>query len=433
MSGHARDDLAEQRVREVRVVPALAGRQHELGVREAGEQLVPASGTRASPRPRRAARAGGPSCARAGGGSVSSPKRASGRCRSSGSSSVELPLLAEEHHRRGGERLRDRADAVLRVGRRLAARRRRRRRPPPPRRPRRRGRRPPRRSAGGTAPGRAGGSRSACSGGCKDSERPRDQLDRLVDVVVGDAEVRGDAQDAGAEPADEDALLGDARLRVRDVDADRGDVDADEVRLGRVDVDGKAGGGEALRRGASPARGPRRAARRCGRARTASPRRRRPPGGARRRTGTSGARPPRSAPRSRRGSRPSRSRGPSRSRSGRCRRAGRTRRRGSPDATDAFSRRAPSRWTASPSSCAASIDAASSSSGQTRPPALRWVCSRTTIRAGWSQSAVATASRICSGVIRPACPASGRAISPEWTAGPPASKIRMCVRSSAIS
>ena len=94
---------------------------------------------------------------------------------------------------------------------------------------------------------------------------------------------------------------------------------------------GQARVGEALRRAASRARGPRRGARRCGRARRASPPRRRRPGGARRRTGTSAARPPRSAPRSRRGSRPSRSRAPSRSRSARCRRAARTRRPGCPD------------------------------------------------------------------------------------------------------
>ena len=106
---------------------------------------------------------------------------------------------------------------------------------------------------------------------------------------------------------------------------------------------------------------------------------------------------------------------------------------GSPLATEAFMIRAPSRWTARPSSRAAPIVAASSSRGHTAPPALRCVCSRTTIPAGWSQSADAAAARTCSGVIRPATPVRPRAIRPECTASPPASKIRMCVRSSAIS
>ena len=44
-----------------------------------------------------------------------------------------------------------------------------------------------------------------------------------------------------------------------------------------------------------------------------------------------------------------------------------------------------------------------------------------------------TASRSWSGVIRPRSPGSGCATSPEWTAGPPASKTSTCVRSSAIS
>src|SRR6266545_4637300 len=104
---------------------------------------------------------------------------------------------------------------------------------------------------------------------------------------------------------------------------------------------------------------------------------------------------------------------------------------GTPPATAAFRRRAPSRWTASPSSRAACAEAASSSSGQTRPPALRWVFSNTTTLAGSTPSHVATAARSCSGVRRPATPGSPYMTRPEWTAGPPASKIMQCVRSSA--
>jgi len=55
-----------------------------------------------------------------------------------------------------------------------------------------------------------------------------------------------DPKHTRAETTDSDALLGDPRLRVCHVDPDRPDVDPDEVRLGRVDVDGQAGVGEPL-------------------------------------------------------------------------------------------------------------------------------------------------------------------------------------------
>ena len=51
---------------------------------------------------------------------------------------------------------------------------------------------------------------------------------------------------------------------------------------------------------------------------------------------------------------------------------------GTPLATAAFASRAPSRWTAIPSSRAVSTVARSSSSGQTPPPALLWVSSSAT-------------------------------------------------------
>ena len=79
------------------------------------------------------------------------------------------------------------------------------------------------------------------SGGSEDTECPRDRLDRTVDVVVGDVEVRRDPEDTRPEHPDRDALLGDPPLRLGGVHPDRGDVDTDEVRLCRADVDRQAG------------------------------------------------------------------------------------------------------------------------------------------------------------------------------------------------
>ena len=107
----ARDDLAEQREREVRVVPPPAGREHELGVgrarpgapRGVGASIV----SQISP-----------------GGSRWRPgrmrehladRRARGRLGDvprSGASSDELTPVAELQHAGGGKGLRDRADAV---------------------------------------------------------------------------------------------------------------------------------------------------------------------------------------------------------------------------------------------------------------------------------------------------------------------------------
>ena len=62
-------------------------------------------------------------------------------------------------------------------------------RPRRPRRPRRPGRRPPRRSAAGSCACPSRRMRVSVSGGGEDTERPGDQLDRAVDVLVGHAEM----------------------------------------------------------------------------------------------------------------------------------------------------------------------------------------------------------------------------------------------------
>ena len=69
----------------------------------------------------------------------------------------------------------------------------------------------------------------------------------MLDVLVRDPEIRRDAQDAWPQPADEHSALCNACLRIALRDSHRRDVDADEVRLHRVDVDRQAGAGETLR------------------------------------------------------------------------------------------------------------------------------------------------------------------------------------------
>ena len=129
-------------------------------------------------------------------------------------------------------------------------------------------------------------------------------LDRLLDLLVADVEVRDGAQPARAKAADPDAALRAA------------------ARAGRARREWRRSSSRRSRdrsrsppRAASRVRGRRRAARRCGRARRASPPQRCPTAGARRRTGTSPPRPARSSQPGRRGSRRTGSRAPSRSRS----------------------------------------------------------------------------------------------------------------------
>ncbi len=119
-AGDALDDDAEQREGEIRVVEACARRQHLLGVAERLEQLRNVGEARLQPRvvlrlalqPRRVRE-----------------QAAQRRCVRRGVDvlvervlEVELAGVAQLHDRRGGERLRDRAETVLRVGRRVALR-----------------------------------------------------------------------------------------------------------------------------------------------------------------------------------------------------------------------------------------------------------------------------------------------------------------------
>ena len=120
---HARDALdddAEQREREVGVVEPGAGRKHDLGLRERLEQLVRRREAERQPRvvlrlalQTRRVREQPPDRRRV--------------CRAldvpvEAVLEIELARVAQLHDRRRGERLRDRADAVLRVGRRLEVR-----------------------------------------------------------------------------------------------------------------------------------------------------------------------------------------------------------------------------------------------------------------------------------------------------------------------
>ena len=116
----ALDDDAEQREREVGVVEPRAGRQHELGLGERLEQLVRRREAQRQPRVvlRLALQARG----------VREQPADRRRVRSALDVpvervlEVELARVAQLHDRGGGERLRDRADAVLRVRRRLVTR-----------------------------------------------------------------------------------------------------------------------------------------------------------------------------------------------------------------------------------------------------------------------------------------------------------------------
>ena len=108
---------------------------------------------------------------------------------------------------------------------------------------------------------------------------------------------------------------------------------------------------------------------------------------------------------------------------------------GTPDATDAFMIRAPSRCRLSSSSRAVATTASISAGRQNRPPDALWVFSTETIpvRGVCVASPARTVSRICSGVKRPASQRSGRVIRPANTAGPPSSEMKMCEFSSAMT
>ena len=117
----ALDDDAEQREREVGVVEARAGREHQLGLRERLEQLVRLREPQASATSRRASRAAGPRRGRGVGGS-SAVCAAPSTCRSSVSSRSSLPASRSCMIAAAVKVFVIEPIAVLRVGRRLEAR-----------------------------------------------------------------------------------------------------------------------------------------------------------------------------------------------------------------------------------------------------------------------------------------------------------------------
>src|SRR5439155_13225005 len=89
------------------------------------------------------------------------------------------------------------------------------------------------------------------SGASEHAERPRHALDRLLDVVVVDVEMRHSTEDARMRSRREaDPLPGEPRERVARVEVEYADVDLDEVRLHLLQIDRHAGGVQTL--GQSP-------------------------------------------------------------------------------------------------------------------------------------------------------------------------------------
>ena len=120
-----------------------------------------------------------------------------------------------------------------------------------------------------------------------------------------------DRVDRGREP---DARLAQRRERLALREAERADVQLDEVRLDLVEIDGQARPRSSLRQAGGRGHGRPRGGRRGGRGRTRPLPRRCPPGAWRRRRGASPATRARSTPRCRRAAPRAGSRGPSRGR-----------------------------------------------------------------------------------------------------------------------
>ena len=345
-----RDDLTEEREGEVRVVPPGTGLQHLLGVggpaRSSSRfgafivsQISP-GGSRWSPDACASIRPIVGACA------------LSGRCCVEHVVERELARVAELHDPDGGERLRDRADPVLGVRRRLVGRvdvgqaerllphdlavaedgGRDRRQP---------------------LLGLRGGKpvlRSCRSGSGADtrSQCARNRLERALDVRVADVEMRDRAQHRRAEWSRTGATPCSASSRIASsFEAARHRAGRSSSRRGR---DRPRGPPRRARAPAAwPARDRRQGGRRGGRGRRHRPRRRFPPGAWHRRRGASGG---------------GRSASPRRAGKERAERAaealGKTERDGveaaadlaasSPLPTAAFSSRAPSRWKRRPSS-----------------------------------------------------------------------------------
>src|SRR4029077_4880492 len=112
----AHHDLAEQGEGEIRVVPQLAWAKHELGVLEAGDQLLARGWLHRLPD------LAGRLALDTGQVAESHPhRRADGRLREVRAQrrlGVDVPRLGELHDQDGGEGLRDRADAIDVVARR---------------------------------------------------------------------------------------------------------------------------------------------------------------------------------------------------------------------------------------------------------------------------------------------------------------------------
>ena len=116
----AGDDLAEQREREIRVVPPGAGVEHLLGVPGPGEQLLARRRLHRLPDlARRLALEPGGVREHA---ADRRPVRTLGEVRGERVVERELARVAQLHDPNGGEGLRDRADPVLRLRRRVARR-----------------------------------------------------------------------------------------------------------------------------------------------------------------------------------------------------------------------------------------------------------------------------------------------------------------------
>src|SRR5215211_2211069 len=83
---------------------------------------------------------------------------------------------------------------------------------------------------------------ASASGAGKDSERARDRVDRAVDRVVVDVEVRDRAKLRRPDRRrQENALLAHSCHRLLHGEAERADVDLDEIRLDLREVDRDAG------------------------------------------------------------------------------------------------------------------------------------------------------------------------------------------------
>src|SRR6266545_7236737 len=95
-------------------------------------------------------------------------------------------------------------------------------------------------------------SRESVSDGDTRPERARDRVHGGLDVLVRDAQIGREAQHAGAQARYENPLTRNAFLGLDDRDSQRLQLDGDEVRLGRLRVDGEPCNRQALCKPARP-------------------------------------------------------------------------------------------------------------------------------------------------------------------------------------